>query len=51
MTDEVFWVWQGMWYRFGITIDDTNVTVSPPTSLCRCSSNSNAEKTSLNYER
>ena len=30
VTDEVFWVWQGMWYPFGITIDDKNVTVSPP---------------------
>jgi hypothetical protein len=30
ITNEVFWVWQGMWYPFGITIDDKNVTVSPP---------------------
>jgi hypothetical protein len=30
VTDEVFWVWQGMWYPFGITIEDKNVTVSPP---------------------
>lgn len=30
VTDEVFWVWQGMWYPFGITIDEQNVTVSPP---------------------
>jgi hypothetical protein len=30
VTDEVFWVWQGMWYPFGITIDEKNVTVSPP---------------------
>jgi len=30
VTDEVFWVWQGMWYPFGITVDDKNVTVSPP---------------------
>ena len=30
VTDEVFWLWQGMWYPFGITVDEHNVTVSPP---------------------
>lgn len=30
VTNEVFWVWQGIWYPFGITIEDKNVTVSPP---------------------
>jgi len=30
VTDDVFWLWQGMWYPFGIKIDEKNVTVSPP---------------------
>jgi hypothetical protein len=30
VTNEVFWVWRGMWYPFGITIDESTVTVSPP---------------------
>jgi hypothetical protein len=30
VTDDVFWVWQGPWYPFGITIDEQNVTISPP---------------------
>lgn len=30
VTDEVFWLWRGTWYPFGITIDEKNVTVSPP---------------------
>jgi hypothetical protein len=30
VTDEVFWVCNGSWYRFGITVDEKNVTVSPP---------------------
>ncbi len=30
VTNDVFWLWQGIWYSFGITIDEKNVTVSPP---------------------
>jgi hypothetical protein len=30
VTDEVFWLWQGTWYPFEITIEEKNVTVSPP---------------------
>jgi hypothetical protein len=30
ITDEVFWLWGGMWYPFDIAIDEQNVTVSPP---------------------
>ena len=30
ITDDIFWIWQGTWYRFGITIDEQNVTVTPP---------------------
>ena len=30
VTDDIFWLWHGTWYTFGITIDDQNVTVSPP---------------------
>jgi hypothetical protein len=30
VTDEVFWLWQGTWYPFGVTVDENNVTVSPP---------------------
>jgi hypothetical protein len=30
VTDDVFWVWHGTWYRFGIQVDEKNVTVSPP---------------------
>lgn len=30
VTDDVFWVCNGTWYPFGITIDDENITVSPP---------------------
>jgi hypothetical protein len=33
VTDEVFWVWQGTWYPFGITIDERNVTISPPSEF------------------
>jgi hypothetical protein len=30
VTDEVFWLWRGMWYPFGISVDEKNVTISPP---------------------
>ncbi len=30
VTDDVFWVWDGAWYRFGIKVDEKNVTVTPP---------------------
>ncbi|MBA4188385.1 MAG: hypothetical protein C0467_10310 [Planctomycetaceae bacterium] len=30
VTDDVFWVWRGTWYPFGIQVDDKNLTVSPP---------------------
>ena len=30
VTDDVFWFWRGVWYPFDITIDERNVTVSPP---------------------
>jgi hypothetical protein len=30
VTDDVFWIWQGTWYHFGIHFDEKNVTVSPP---------------------
>ena len=30
VTDDVFWLWNGTWYPFGIRIDNENVTVSPP---------------------
>ncbi len=30
VTDEVFWVSNGMWYPFGIRVDDQGVTVTPP---------------------
>lgn len=30
VTDDVFWLWRGVWYSFGIKIDENNVTVSPP---------------------
>jgi hypothetical protein len=30
VTDEVFWLWRGMWYPFGISVDDANITISPP---------------------
>jgi hypothetical protein len=30
ITDEVFWLSNGSWYRFGIKVDEKNVTVSPP---------------------
>jgi hypothetical protein len=30
ISDDVFWVWRGTWYHFGIQMDDQNVTVSPP---------------------
>lgn len=30
ITNDVFWLWRGVWYPFGITIDENNVTVSPP---------------------
>jgi hypothetical protein len=30
VTDEVFWLWRGMWQAFDIRVDDQNVTISPP---------------------
>jgi hypothetical protein len=30
VTDEVFWVWNGAWFSFGIKVDEKNVTVTPP---------------------
>lgn len=30
VTDEVFWLWQGIWYSFGVILDEQNVTVAPP---------------------
>jgi hypothetical protein len=30
VTDEVFWVWRGMWHPFGIRVDEKNITISPP---------------------
>jgi hypothetical protein len=30
VTDEVFWVWRGMWHTFGIRLEDDSVTISPP---------------------
>jgi Protein of unknown function (DUF1444) len=30
VSEDVFWVWHGTWYHFGINIDEKNVTVSPP---------------------
>lgn len=30
VTDDVFWVSNGAWYPFGIRVDESNVTVSPP---------------------
>src|SRR5262249_28278177 len=30
VTDDVFWLWQGTWYSFGIRVDEKNVTISPP---------------------
>lgn len=30
ITDEVYWLWNGTLYPFGITVDGQNVTVSPP---------------------
>ncbi len=30
VSDEVFWVRNGTWHPFGISLDETNVTVSPP---------------------
>ncbi|HVL14581.1 MAG TPA: hypothetical protein VM529_18555 [Gemmata sp.] len=30
VTDEVFWLWRGVWHPFGIDVDEHNVTISPP---------------------
>jgi hypothetical protein len=30
ITEDVFWLWRGTWYNFGIHIDEKNVTISPP---------------------
>jgi hypothetical protein len=30
VTDDVFWVWQGTWYRFGITLKDTDLVIDAP---------------------
>ncbi|MCI0703984.1 MAG: hypothetical protein L0241_23240 [Planctomycetia bacterium] len=31
VTDDVFWVWQGTWYRFGITLRDNDLVLDAPT--------------------
>ncbi len=30
ITDEVFWVWQGTWYRFGINLKDNDLVIDAP---------------------
>jgi hypothetical protein len=30
VSDDVFWFWRGVWYPFGVTIEERNVTISPP---------------------
>jgi hypothetical protein len=30
VADEVFWLWNGMWYPFGVRVDGDGVTVTPP---------------------
>ncbi len=30
ITDDVFWLWHGTWYAFGIHIDEKEITISPP---------------------
>ena len=30
ITEEVFWLWHGTWYPFGIKIDEKDITISPP---------------------
>jgi hypothetical protein len=33
VTDDVFWLWNGAWYRFGISVAEKNVTITPPTEF------------------
>ncbi len=30
VSDEVFWVWHGVWYRFGITLKDNDLVIDAP---------------------
>jgi hypothetical protein len=30
ISDEVFWVWQGTWYRFGITLKENDLVIDAP---------------------
>lgn len=30
VSDEVFWVWRGTWYRFGITLKDDDLVIDAP---------------------
>ncbi|HSQ58772.1 MAG TPA: hypothetical protein VLM40_23825 [Gemmata sp.] len=30
ITDEVFWLWRGMWHPFEICVEETKVTITPP---------------------
>jgi hypothetical protein len=30
ITDEVFWVWHGAWYRFGISLKDNDLVIDAP---------------------
>jgi hypothetical protein len=30
VTDDVFWLWRGMWHPFDIRVDEQNITISPP---------------------
>lgn len=30
VTDDVFWYWRGVWHNFGIRVEDSNITISPP---------------------
>jgi hypothetical protein len=30
VSDEVFWVWRGVWYRFGITLENNDLVIDAP---------------------
>jgi hypothetical protein len=30
ISDELFWVWRGTWYRFGVTLKDSDLVIDAP---------------------
>lgn len=34
ISDELFWVWRGTWYRFGVTLKENDLVIDAPDPFC-----------------